>query len=187
MTESRTWHHVLTALTVIAAAGVLLAMGRVPICECGYVELWHGGTNDAGNSQHLLDWYSPSHLIHGFLFYWLLRYLMPRKPLSLRLFVATVIEAAWEIAENSPPMIARYRSATIALGYAGDSVLNSVSDILMMIAGFLLASRLPAWLTVAIALGFEILTTVLIRDGLALNVLMLLWPVEAIRTWQGGV
>lgn len=186
MTRRHLFPCLLTVLTVVGAAGVLLAMGRVPICECGYVQVWHGTTNDAGDSQHLLDWYSPSHLIHGFLFYWMLTHLMPRDPLPRRLLVATLIEAGWEIVENSPPMIARYRSATIALGYTGDSVLNSVSDILVMMVGFLLASRLPVWLTVAIAVGFEIVTAVVIRDGLTLNVLMLVWPVEAVRHWQGG-
>lgn len=186
MTRTRALPYLLTALVVVATAAILLVMGRVPICTCGYVELWHGTVNDSGNSQHIADWYTPSHLIHGFIFYWLLWLAMPRAPLGWRLLVATVVEAGWEILENSPIIIERYREVTISLDYYGDSVLNSVSDILTMIVGFLIASRLPVWLTVAIALGFEVLTTLVIRDGLTLNVLMLLWPMEAVRTWQAG-
>lgn len=186
MTRSPVLPFFLTAGVVVATALILLAMGRVPICTCGEIELWHGEVQSPGNSQMLSDWYTPSHLIHGFLFYWLAWLVAPRAPLGWRLVGATLVEAAWEIVENSPVIIDRYRTVTISFDYYGDSVLNSVSDILTMIAGFLLAARLPVWLTVAIAVGLELLTTWWIRDGLALNVLMLLWPLESVRAWQAG-
>ena len=186
MLSRRTLPFWLTAGVILAGALTLLAMGRVPICTCGHVKLWEGEVMSPGNSQHISDWYSPSHLIHGFLFYWLAWLVAPRAPLGWRLLAATAVEVAWEILENSPIIIDRYRAVTISLDYYGDSVLNSVADILTMVAGFLLASRLPVRLTVAIAVGFEITTTLLIRDGLVLNVLMLVWPVEAVRAWQGG-
>ncbi|WP_420142760.1 DUF2585 domain-containing protein [Sphingomonas sp.] len=175
---------ILTVLVIVAAAAaILLAMGRPPVCTCGRIELWHGAV-DSGNSQHLFDWYSPSHVIHGFLFYaagWLL---LRRMPVRWRLVLATAIEAAWELAENSPAVIDRYRTATIALGYTGDSVINSVADIGCMMAGFALARRLPVTATIALAVLFELVTLAVIRDNLTLNVVMLLWPVEAIRQWQ---
>ncbi len=176
---------ILCGAILLATAITLLSLGRPPICACGTVELWHGAV-DSGNSQHLSDWYSPSHLIHGFLFYafgwWLLR----RRAVGERLALAMLIEGAWEIAENSPFIIDRYRTATIALGYTGDSILNSLSDLGFMSLGFLLARRLPLWASIAICVGFELLTLAVIRDNLILNVLMLVSPVDAIKAWQGG-
>jgi hypothetical protein len=170
-----------------AAALVLLAMGREPICECGYVKLWHGVTASSENSQHLSDWYSPSHVIHGFVFYGLGWLFLRRVPLGVRFILAVFVEAGWEIIENTEFIIDRYREQTIALDYYGDSVLNSVADILFMALGFLLAARLPVWATTAIAVALELFTGFMIRDNLSLNVIMLLWPVESIRAWQGGL
>ena len=180
------WFAVALAL-LVAQIVILYSMGRLPICECGYVKLFEPGVNTSGNSQHLSDWYTPSHIIHGFLFYGLGWLLLRRAPLSARLSLAVLIEAAWEIAENSSLVIDRYRTATMALGYSGDSILNSGMDTIFMALGFLFAARMPLWVTVALAIAFELLTLVIIRDNLTLNVLMLVWPVEAIKVWQGGL
>ena len=178
--------HVLAALGIaLAAVLALLAMRRPPICTCGTIELWHGAV-DAGNSQHVADWYTPSHVIHGFLFYALGWLLLRRCAVGERLVLAVLVEAAWEVIENTPMVIDRYREATIALGYSGDSVLNSAADIGWMAVGFLLAWRLPIWLTVLLTVGLELLALWVIRDNLSLNVLMLLRPVESIRAWQAG-
>jgi len=162
-------------------------MGRIWICECGVVKLWEGEVHSSGNSQHLSDWYTPSHVIHGFLFYWFAWLFFRRASMPARLGMAAAVEAAWEILENSPVIIERYRAATIAYDYFGDSILNSAMDTVWMAAGFLAAWRLPVRVTVALALAAEIFTGIIIRDNLTLNVIMLVWPVEAIKTWQSGI
>jgi hypothetical protein len=175
------------ALGLVAlAAAILLAMGRPLICTCGEVKLWVGVVHGPDNSQHLADWYTPSHIIHGFLFYGLGWLFLRRNPPGDRLLAAVIIEASWEIFENTNWVIDRYREATMALGYTGDSVINSVADIGWMVIGFGIARRFPVWATVAIAIGFELLTLIVIRDNLALNVLMLVAPIDAIAQWQAG-
>jgi hypothetical protein len=169
---------------LVATALLLLVMGRVPVCTCGEIKLWTADVTSSDNSQHISDWYTFSHIIHGMLFYGLLHLAAPRLSLGWRAVVALVIEAAWELVENSPWINDRYREATIAAGYTGDSVLNSVFDILWMLFGFWLALRLPVWLTIALALAMEIVAALVIRDNLTLNVLMLLWPLDAVREWQ---
>jgi hypothetical protein len=153
--------------------------------------LWHGTVQSSGNSQHVADWYSPSHFTHGLIMYfaaWLLWrkwHLFGGRPARWALPIAVLVEGAWEVIENTPMVIDRYRAVTVSWGYSGDSIVNSASDMGWMIVGFLLASRLPARASVALAVFFELLTLWVIRDNLTLNIIMLFWPIEAIRQWQG--
>ena len=160
-------------------------MGQIPICKCGYVKLWHGIVFSSENSQHISDWYTPSHVIHGFGFYGLLWLIGRRWPLGLRLVLAMVIESGWEIFENTDLVINRYREVTISLDYYGDSVLNSICDILAMVVGFVIASRLPVSGTIAATIGLELLVLFFIRDNLTLNIIMLIYPLDSIKGWQG--
>ncbi len=174
------------ALTIVAAAAILLAMGRNPICTCGAVDLWVAGRDSPKTSQMLADWYSFSHIVHGLIFYAALWLLARRWPLEWRFITALIIEAGWEITENTPMVIDRYRHATAALGYTGDSVINSVSDILMMVVGFIAARKLPLWASITLLLLLELVPLYVIRDNLTLNVWMLLWPDKAIAAWQAA-
>lgn len=169
---------------MLAVLGILLAMGRPPICSCGEVALW--GASGPRQSQMLADWYSASHIVHGFLFYALLHFAARGWTIERRFLVALAIEAAWEIVENTPAIIDRYREATIALGYSGDSILNNFSDIGMMAAGFLAARRLPVWASVLVVAMLELVPLLVIRDNLVLNVWMLIAPSDAILAWQAG-
>jgi hypothetical protein len=186
------WHSLLLAAAVAAlAGGVELLMGRVPISKSGHVRLWTGAVNSSENSQQIADWYSFSHVIHGIVFYAVLRLINrwrggPRWPLGLCLVAAVAVEACWEIFENTPFTIERYRKTTIALDYYGDSVLNSMCDILCCAGGFFAAAHLPVFASVALVAAMELFVGWAIRDNLTLNIIMLLHPFESIRRWQQG-
>ena len=163
-------------------------MGHIWICKCGYVKFWHGVVVSSGEFPasrrlvHVLARHPRLPVLPA-----VLAAFPPRRRYGLRLSFAILLEAAWEILENSPIIINRYREATISLDYFGDSIINSVSDTLWMVFGFFLAARLPIWLTVVLAILFELGVGWLIRDNLTLNVLMLIYPLEAVKTWQGGL
>lgn len=171
---------------------LLFAMDRPPICECGTVKLWHGSVQSSENSQHIADWYTFSHVIHGLAFYffayllWIRWKVLGGQPKRWALPIAAAFEGFWELLENSPMIIQRYREVTISWGYSGDSIINSLADIGWMTVGFVMAGRLPVWMSISIAVIFELFTLAMIRDNLTLNILMLLWPVDAIVQWQAG-
>lgn len=171
--------------SVLVITGILLVlMGRTAICTCGYVKLWEGDNFGPGNSQHISDWYTFSHIIHGFIFYYAVRKFFPKLPAYMQLLIALVVEAAWELLENSPMIIDKYRSTTASVDYYGDSILNSLSDIIAMTLGFVVASRVSWKVIVPAAILMELVTIYFIRDALIFNVIMLIYPFEFIKTWQ---
>jgi hypothetical protein len=184
-----TWGYVLISVGLLLLTVVVEYMqGHVFISKSGFIALWVGELNTSEGSQHISDWYTFSHIIHGFVFYWFLRLISRKKwPLWLCFVLAFGVEVGWEILENSPIIINRYREATISLEYYGDSILNSICDILFMALGFFLAKKLPVWVTITLIILMEIGVGYFIRDNLTLNILMLIYPLESIRTWQAGI
>lgn len=180
----RVWLFALVIVT--AAAAIELANGRHPICTCGTIDLWVGARDSPKTSQMLLDWYSLSHIVHGLLFYVLLWLLARRWPVERRFLAAVLVEASWEVIENTPFVINRYRATTAALGYSGDSILNSMSDIAMMALGFLLARKLPVWVGVLLVVALELIPLFTIRDNLTLNIWQLIAPNKALEAWQAA-
>ena len=180
----RAW--LLAFLIIAAAAAALLAMGRNPICTCGSIDLWVGARDSPSTSQMLADWYSLSHVVHGLLFYAALWLVARRWPMESRFLAALLIEAGWEVAENTPAVIDRYRASTAALGYTGDSVINSLSDIAMMALGFLAARKLPLWAALLLLVALEVTPLFAIRDNFTLNVWALIAPNQALQAWQAG-
>jgi len=177
---------VVAGLMLVQAVALHL-MGRVWICSCGSIRLWVGDIHSSELSQQVLDWYTPSHIIHGMLFYGLLHLALPRTPVLMRLAIAVGLEVAWEIAENSPPVIEAYRKQALAAGYVGDSILNSLMDTVSMMTGFALAFLLPWQVTVALAVIAEIATGVLVHDNLTLNILNFIHRFPAVEAWQRRV
>ena len=170
---------------LMLVATIELTMGRQPMCTCGFISLWHGPV-DSQNSQQISDWYTFTHVLHGIAFYGLLFLAARRLPVPVRLLIAVFLEGAWEIAENSPFIIDRYRTATFSLDYYGDSIVNSVSDVVAMMVGFWMARRFPVWVTAVCVVAVETVLALVIRDNLTLNIIMLIHPVDAIKHWQLG-
>lgn len=175
-----------TILSLLVTSLAQYSFGRSIICKCGYIKLWQGSIWNSENSQHLTDLYTLSHIIHGFGFYYFGKYVIRKLSLFQNFLLALTIESIWEIIENSSFIIDRYREGTISLEYYGDSIINSSFDILAMTLGFYLARKLPLWLVLFLTLIMEIGTGYLIRDNLTFNIIMVLYPLEAIRSWQLG-
>ncbi len=187
--RSESWRNCCIAIgaLLLVQGAVLYYFGQPMLCTCGYVKFWEGVVQSLGNSQHLTDWYTFSHIIHGFIFYLVFWALFPRLPVSTRLMLALGLEVAWEITENTPWIINLYRQQALASGYSGDSIINSLSDTLMMALGYVLAWRMPVWSVISAALLMELVVGYFIHDNLTLNVLNLIHQFDFIRAWQSAV
>ena len=185
------WYCAIGAALLGVQIAVLHTFGQPFVSATGRILLWVNDPLSPDNSQQLADWYSFSHIIHGFIFFAVLKLVAPRLPLGMRLSIAMGVEVAWELTENTPMVIQHYRQQALAAGYSGDSILNSVSDTLMMCAGFFFASWANFRYVIALAIGLEVFTACMVRDNLTLNVLNLVaparWaPIQAIHAWQSA-
>lgn len=162
----------------------LYFLGQPIISKSGRIQLWCGDVQSAENSQHITDWYTFSHIIHGIIYYWFLGVILPNTSVSLHFLLAVVIEIAWELLENSPIVIERYRTTALSNAYKGDSIVNSVSDTLAMSFGFYLSNTFPGWVMLTFAISAELFCAYMIRDNLTLNVIQLICPLDAISRWQ---
>ncbi len=174
-----------TIFTVTATVIWLKAYGRGWLGPDNSLLFWYGEANGPGTSQHFLDPYSFTHFLHGVAFFWFIILIGRKLHNSWQFVLAVAFESIWEIVENSPTVIERYREATIALGYNGDSIINSLSDILMCSLGFCFAKAIGWEKSLLLFIAVELMLLFWIRDNLTLNVIMLIYPVEAIKTWQG--
>ena len=176
---------VLAIVASFAATALMLRLeGRLWFCACGSIQIWSGQICSANNSQHFLDPYSFTHVLHGFLFFWLIAWLLSRLRANWQLALAVAVEAGWEVFENTNFIIDRYRSETAALGYAGDTVVNSFGDILCCLIGFIVARRLGLRRSLVVFAILELVLIVWIKDSLLLEILMLVVPVDTVRAWQ---
>jgi hypothetical protein len=180
------------ALLVVAMLAtqilVLVLMGQPLSCECGHIDVWHGSASGPETSQHFADWYSLTHVAHGFVFYFLIWLVLRNASLSIVFVLALAlgVEVSWEIVENTPVVIERYRQTALAAGYFGDSVVNSIGDTLAMILGFVVARKVPVWFSIVVLIGLELFLAFAIHDNLTLNIIQLVYPLDAISQWQAN-
>lgn len=186
MSDRKLWPLLAIGGALVAAMFQLRNQGRSWWCSCGQPFLWAGDIWSSDNSQHLLDPYAFTHVLHGFVFFWLLSWLLPRMPRLWQLSLAILLEALWEVFENTEFTIQRYREATAALGYFGDSVANSLGDVVTCGIGFWIAQRLGFLWSLLAFVAIELVLLIWIRDSLILEVLMLIYPIDAIKSWQVG-
>ncbi len=189
MNKKNFWPFFIFAIILIVMAAIEHFQGRLTYCACGYIKVWHGIVNDSGDSQHLFDWYSFTHVLHGVLFYFGLWLIDRKKKLTLttKFLIAIGLAAGWEILENSSYIIDRYRTATFSLNYYGDTVINSVGDVISAAIGFFITSRVRWWMSLILFIAIETMLALVIRDNLTINIIMLIHPIEAIKTWQQGL
>src|SRR5829696_6161287 len=173
-----------TGLVLLLMIVLLRVQGRLFVCACGYFELWTSDTCSSNNSQQLFDPYSFTHLLHGFLFFWLIALLCQRLTTGWQLWLALLFESAWEVFENTSFVINKYRTETAALGYQGDTIVNSLGDLSCALIGFVIARQLGIRRSLIVFLLVELVLILWIHDSLLLQILMLVQPVEAIKLWQ---